>query len=83
MSSALSAQHWVTSHPNVPTRKVIKQSPLEDKEAYLIEGALVANKKATIQLSIQKKKLRSKFVKTGPPGLANRSIRFQQKISEL
>jgi hypothetical protein len=47
-SSALSAQHWNTSHPNVPTRKVIKQSPLEDKEAYLREGALVAKKKGTI-----------------------------------
>jgi hypothetical protein len=38
----LSAQHWDTSHPNVPTIKVIKQSPIEDKEAYLREGALVA-----------------------------------------
>jgi hypothetical protein len=47
-SSALSAQHWDTSHPNVPTRKVIKQSPLEDKEAYLREGALVAKKNGTI-----------------------------------
>jgi hypothetical protein len=37
-----------TSHLNVPTRKVIKQSPLKDKEAYLREGALVAKKKATI-----------------------------------
>jgi hypothetical protein len=43
----LGAQRWDTSHPNVPTRKVIKQNPLEDKEAYLKEGALVA-KKATI-----------------------------------
>jgi hypothetical protein len=48
MSIALSAQHWDTSHPNVPTRKVIKQSPLEDKEAYLREGALVAKEKAII-----------------------------------
>jgi hypothetical protein len=48
MSSAWSAQHWDTSHPNVTTRKVIKQSPLEDKEAYLREGALVVKKKATI-----------------------------------
>jgi hypothetical protein len=48
MSSALSAQHWDTSHPNVPIRKVIKQSPLEDKEAYLREGVLVAKKNATI-----------------------------------
>jgi hypothetical protein len=47
-SSALSAQHWDTSHPNVPTRKVIKQSPLEDKEAYLREGALIAKKNVTI-----------------------------------
>jgi hypothetical protein len=37
-----------TSHPNVPTRKVIKQSSLEHKEAYLREGALVTKKKATI-----------------------------------
>jgi hypothetical protein len=48
MSNALSAQHWDTSHPNVPIRKVIKQSPLEDKEAYLREGVLVAKKNATI-----------------------------------
>jgi hypothetical protein len=48
MSSALSAQHWDTSHLNVPIRKGIKQSPLEDKEAYLRECALVAKEKATI-----------------------------------
>jgi hypothetical protein len=28
---SLSAQHWDISHLNVPTRKVIKQSPLEDR----------------------------------------------------
>jgi hypothetical protein len=28
--------------------KVIKQSPLEDKETYLKEGALLAKKNATI-----------------------------------
>jgi hypothetical protein len=48
MSSALSAQHWDTSQPNVSTRKVIKQNPLEDKEAYLRKGALVAKKNAII-----------------------------------
>jgi hypothetical protein len=48
MSSALSAQHWDTSHPNIPTKKVIKQSPLEDKEAYIRECGLVVNKKGTI-----------------------------------
>jgi hypothetical protein len=48
MSSALSAQYWDTSHLNVPTVKVIKQSPLENKEAYLREGALVAKKNAMI-----------------------------------
>jgi hypothetical protein len=48
MSSALSAQHWDTSHPNVLTRKMTKQSPLEDKEVYLREGALVAKKNITI-----------------------------------
>jgi hypothetical protein len=48
MPSALSVQQCDTSHPNVPTRKVIKQSPLEDKEAYLREGNLVAKKKTTI-----------------------------------
>jgi Pyruvate/2-oxoacid:ferredoxin oxidoreductase delta subunit len=31
-----------------PNKKVIEQSPLEDKEAYLREGALDAKKKATI-----------------------------------
>jgi hypothetical protein len=48
MSNALSAQHWDTSHLNVPTRKEIKQCPLENKEVYLREGALVAKKKSTI-----------------------------------
>jgi hypothetical protein len=48
MSSALSAQHWDTSHLNVPIRKVIKQSLQEDKEAYLREGALVAKKNDAI-----------------------------------
>jgi hypothetical protein len=48
MSSALNAQHWDTSHSNIPTKKVIKQSPLKDKEAYLREGALVTKKKDTI-----------------------------------
>jgi hypothetical protein len=48
MLNALSAQHWNTSHLNVPIRRVIKQNPLEDKEAYLKKGALVAKKKATI-----------------------------------
>jgi hypothetical protein len=42
MSSALSAQLWDTSYPNVPTREMTKQSLLEDKEAYLREGAFVA-----------------------------------------
>jgi hypothetical protein len=36
MSSALSAQLWNTSHPNVPTREMTKQSLLEEiKEASL------------------------------------------------
>jgi hypothetical protein len=48
MASALSAQHWDTSHPNVPAREVIMQGPLEDKEAYLRDGALVVKTKATI-----------------------------------
>jgi hypothetical protein len=48
MSSALSAQHRDTSHPNAPIRKMTKQSSLEDKEAYLREGALLAKKKGTI-----------------------------------
>jgi hypothetical protein len=48
MSSALTAQHWDTSHLNVPTRKIIKQISLEGKEAYLRQGALVAKKKTTI-----------------------------------
>jgi hypothetical protein len=34
MSSVLSAQYWDTYHLNVPTRKMIKQSSLKDKEAY-------------------------------------------------
>jgi hypothetical protein len=48
MSSALSAQPWDTSHLNVPTRRVTKQSSLEDKEVYLREGALLTKKKTTI-----------------------------------
>jgi hypothetical protein len=48
ISIALSAQHWNSSYLNVPTRKMIKQSPIEDKEVYLREGALVAKKKTTI-----------------------------------
>jgi hypothetical protein len=48
MLCALNTQYWDTSHLNAPIRKMIKQSPLEDKEAYLREGALVAKKKITI-----------------------------------
>jgi hypothetical protein len=48
MSSALSAQHWDISHLNVPIRKMTKRIPLEDKEAYFREVALVAKKKAII-----------------------------------
>jgi hypothetical protein len=48
MSSVLNAQHWDTSHSNIPTKKVIKQSPLKDKEAYLREGDLVVKKNTTI-----------------------------------
>jgi hypothetical protein len=48
MSSVLSAQHWDTSHLNVPTRKMMKKSSLEDKEVYLREGALLAKKNTTI-----------------------------------
>jgi hypothetical protein len=44
MSNALSAQHWDISHLNVPIRKMTKQSSLEDKEAYLKKGALIAIK---------------------------------------
>jgi hypothetical protein len=46
MSNALSAQLWDTSHPNVPTREMTKQSLLEDKEAYPREGALIAKKRS-------------------------------------
>jgi hypothetical protein len=48
MSSVLSAQHWDTSHPNVATRKMTKQSSLEDKEAYIEEGAWACKENATI-----------------------------------
>jgi hypothetical protein len=48
MSSAFSAQLLDTSHLNVPTRRLTKQHSLEDKEAYLREGALLAKKRATI-----------------------------------
>jgi hypothetical protein len=36
---------------------MMKQSALEDKEAYLIENALLEKKKATKLLHVQKKKL--------------------------
>jgi hypothetical protein len=48
MPSVLSAQLWDTSHPNVPTREMTKQSLLKDKKVYHREGALVANKQITI-----------------------------------
>jgi hypothetical protein len=60
-----------------------KQNSLEDKETYLREVALLAKKKTTIYLTVQKKKHRSKSVKNGGSGLANRIAQFQQKISEL
>jgi hypothetical protein len=65
MSSVLSVQHWDTSHPNVPTRKMTKQNSLEDKEAYLREDDLLAKKKATRLLIVQKKKQQSKSAKIG------------------
>jgi hypothetical protein len=76
----LSAQHWDTSHLNVPTRKMTKQSSLEDKEAYLREGALLAKKKATIWLIVQKKKCQSKSVKTEGPVWQTRQSDFDKKI---
>jgi hypothetical protein len=48
MSGALSPQLWDTSHLNVPTREMINQSLLEDKEADLKEDALVVKKKVKI-----------------------------------
>jgi 16S rRNA U1498 N3-methylase RsmE len=36
------------AHLNVPTRKLIKQTSLEDKEAYLREDDLLAKKRVTI-----------------------------------
>jgi hypothetical protein len=77
----LSVQHWDTSHPNVPIRKVTKQSSLEGKEDYLREDAFLITKKAAILLTIQKKR-RSKPTKIGWSGLANRIVQFWQKISE-
>jgi hypothetical protein len=56
MSCALSAQHWDTSHLNVPIRNVTKQSSLKDKEAYLGEDTLFIKKKAIRLLTVQKKK---------------------------
>jgi hypothetical protein len=52
-----------TSNPNVPTRKMIKQSSLEDKEAYLREDVFLTKKNVTKLMTIQKKKQRSKSVK--------------------
>jgi hypothetical protein len=72
----LSAQHWDTSHLNVPTRKMTKQSSLEDKEAYLREGALLAKKKATIWLIVQKKEMSKQVCQNRGSGLANQTVRF-------
>jgi hypothetical protein len=83
MSSASSAQHWDTSHLNVPIRKMTKQRSIEDKEVYLREGVFLTKKKATIQLTIQKKKYQSKSVKTGGSSLANWIVRFRLKVPEL
>jgi hypothetical protein len=76
MSSALSAQHWDISHLNVPTRKVTKQSSLEDNEAYFREDALLAKKKVIRLLTVQKKKRQSKSTKTGWSDLVNRIVQF-------
>jgi hypothetical protein len=67
MSSVLSAQHWDTSHPNVPTRKVTKQSSLEDKEAYLKIDVLLARKKGTILLTIQRRSIKASLPKPDGP----------------
>jgi hypothetical protein len=69
VSSALSVQHWDTSHPNVSTRKMIKQSPLGDKEAYLRECALAARKKGH-NIAICPKEEASKRI------CQNRTVRF-------
>jgi hypothetical protein len=82
MSTVLSAQHWDTCHPNVPTRKVIKQSPLEYKEAYLRGGALVAKKGHNIVVCLKeegsKQVCQNRIVRFG-----KLSIRFWQKILKL
>jgi hypothetical protein len=56
MSSVMSAQQWDTSHPNVSTRKMTKQSTLEGKEDDLREYAFLAKKRATKLLPVQMKK---------------------------
>jgi hypothetical protein len=57
MPSALNDQHWNTSHPNAPTRKMTNQSGLADKEVYLREDALCLQRKNdTKLLTVQKKK---------------------------
>jgi hypothetical protein len=67
MSSALSVQHWDISHPNVPTRKVTKQSLLEDKEAYLREGALVAKKNVIIYCLSKRRSIKASLSKLDCP----------------
>jgi hypothetical protein len=44
MSNTLSAQHWETSH-RMSQQEVTKQSSIEDKEAYLMEDAMLEKKR--------------------------------------
>jgi hypothetical protein len=80
MSSGLSAQYWDTSHPNVPTRKVIKQNPLEDKEAYLREGALVAKKRPQYSCLFKRRSFKASLSKPDCPVWQTRCSNFGKKI---
>jgi hypothetical protein len=76
ISSTLSDQHCDTSHPNVPTRKMIKQITIEDKETYLREDTLPVNKKSHNIADCRKEEASKQVCQNWIIGLTNRSIRF-------
>jgi hypothetical protein len=76
ISSTLSDQHCDTSHPNVPTRKMIKQISIEDKETYLREDTLPVNKKSHNIADCRKEEASKQVCQNWIIGLTNRSIRF-------
>jgi hypothetical protein len=80
MSSILSAQYWDTSHLNVPTRKMIKQSSLEDKEAYLREGASPIKKRPQYSWLSKRRKIEACLSKSDCPVWQTGVFSFDRKF---